>query len=76
MTHTEFREVARRRGIVQWWPSKKIERLRLAASGDILASPLLPTAREHPIRPIAGQTEFFCVELDPQQMVSLGDLLR
>jgi hypothetical protein len=76
MTRTELRDIARRRGIVQWFKSRKIERLRLAASGDILAKRCTPGSREHPLRDIPGQTEYFCVELDPAQSVTLGDLLK
>lgn len=68
MTPTEFRAIARRRGIVKWLLSGRIEVLRLVGNGTILARSL--TEREHPIHNITGQSEYRCVELDPKQSVA------
>jgi hypothetical protein len=80
MTYEQLREIALRGGFVRWFPSKKVERLRLVKDFHpphadlILAKRLIPD-REHPIRPCVGQTEFYCIEVSPHELVQVGDMI-
>ena len=77
MTWEQIVALAQRRGIVRWLPSDRIERLRLDRSGRIMAGRFTAGGVvEHRLYPIPSRTEYYCYEIDPNQWVSLGSLLK
>lgn len=71
MKHDELVSIANRRGFVQWWLSRRVERLRITKNGIILATRLL-TNEEHYISP---RDEHWCSEIKPNTFVCVGDVL-
>lgn len=73
MTFDQLKDVAIRRGFVRWQESGKIETLRVADDGTVLARSLFSTI-EHQIR--SGPSWLRCTELLPSQHVRVGDLWK
>lgn len=79
MKHQHFVHIARKRGMVRWFPSNRVERLRQRRSdGFIFAgSYSLSQGRfiEHPLLNLSYE-EYDCVEIKPDELVAVGDIVR
>lgn len=71
MTEFQLRQIAHRKGFVRWTPSRRVERVRIAKNGTLLATNLL-TGEEHRLY---LREDYWCEEIDQRVPVQIGDML-
>lgn len=72
MTRADLEYIASYRGWVQWPKSGRVERLRLRSYDNTVFALRLLTYREHVVR---VHDHYLCVEVNPQDSFSVGQLL-
>lgn len=65
--------IAARKGLIQWFPSHRVERLRIGVDGVILATNLV-TGYEHPVS--LRRESYWCKVVERNDLIRLGDLLQ
>lgn len=73
MTHNDLLALAKRRVLVEWHPSKKVELIFKGYKGaENICARNVVTGIIHPIYP---RREYRCKEIGGNQLVALGQLL-
>lgn len=71
MTHEELKAVAKRRGLVQWSPSNRVELVEFRGRFVNLVAVDLVTTRAHSLR---YRADYWCREIGRHEMVRMGDM--
>lgn len=75
MLYSELLDIAKRRGIVKWLYSGRIETVRYSETTGCVAARNILGGPVHPIRPLPDDSQMDCLELSPKTLITLGALL-
>lgn len=71
--YVQLLELATTRPIVQWYPSKVFETLRVAINGTIIATNMM--GQDHPILNHEDGKSYWLRVVDPKENIRVGDLM-